>query len=123
MGQNSRTSLFILLGCLLLSLFCAIYPIYVIRPFRAQGATELTVALAVLRIRPVLTALCVLAVIADLIYNWRWRSIGTIAGAALVCLLAVVKMGTSARAYPIRGMSYHHIVNDVVNNVAIVATY
>ncbi len=34
-----------------------------------------------------------------------------------------VKIGASARAYPIRGMSYHHIINDVVGNVAIVATY
>ena len=34
-----------------------------------------------------------------------------------------VQVGGQARAYPIRGMSYHHIVNDVVGGVAIVATY
>ena len=34
-----------------------------------------------------------------------------------------VKLGGSARAYPIRTMGYHHIVNDVVGQVPIVATY
>jgi hypothetical protein len=34
-----------------------------------------------------------------------------------------VKIGTVARAYPIRGLSYHHIANDVVDKTAIVATY
>jgi hypothetical protein len=131
---------------------------YVIRPFRAQGPAELAVALAVLRLRPVVTAVCVLLVIADLIYNWRWRRVLTMAAAALVCVLAVlarinvyelmfhpiehpsfadassvkldndekviaVKIGGSSRAYPIRGMSYHHVVNDMLGNVAIVATY
>jgi len=34
-----------------------------------------------------------------------------------------VRMGKEARAYPIRSMSYHHIVNDVLDGAAIVATY
>jgi len=34
-----------------------------------------------------------------------------------------VKLGGSARAYPIRSMAYHHIINDVVGGVPIVATY
>ncbi len=34
-----------------------------------------------------------------------------------------VNIGSSARAYPIRSMSYHHIVNDTVGGVPIVATY
>jgi hypothetical protein len=34
-----------------------------------------------------------------------------------------VRIGREARAYPIRSMSYHHIVNDVVAGAAIVATY
>jgi len=34
-----------------------------------------------------------------------------------------VKLGGSARAYPIRSISYHHIVNDTVGHVPIVATY
>ncbi len=35
----------------------------------------------------------------------------------------VVHIGEAARAYPIRSMSYHHIVNDVVGGIPIVATY
>jgi hypothetical protein len=34
-----------------------------------------------------------------------------------------VRIGGTARAYPIRGMSYHHVLNDVVGGVAIAATY
>jgi hypothetical protein len=34
-----------------------------------------------------------------------------------------VKIGGSARAYPIRAIAYHHVINDVVERVAIVATY
>jgi fatty acid desaturase len=34
-----------------------------------------------------------------------------------------VKLASAARAYPIRVISYHHMVNDVVAGVPIVATY
>jgi hypothetical protein len=34
-----------------------------------------------------------------------------------------VKIGDAARAYPIRGMSYHHIVNDTLGGVPLAATY
>jgi len=34
-----------------------------------------------------------------------------------------VAIGGAARAYPVRGMSYHHVVNDEVGGVPIVATY
>jgi hypothetical protein len=34
-----------------------------------------------------------------------------------------ISLGGVARAYPIRSMSYHHIVNDEVNGVPVVATY
>jgi len=34
-----------------------------------------------------------------------------------------VKLGGSARAYPIRSIAYHHIVNDTVGGEPIVATY
>ena len=34
-----------------------------------------------------------------------------------------VQLSGAARAYPIRSMSYHHIVNDVVGGLPIVATY
>ena len=34
-----------------------------------------------------------------------------------------VRIGGEARAYPIRVLSYHHVLNDLVGGVAIVATY
>jgi hypothetical protein len=34
-----------------------------------------------------------------------------------------VNIGGAARAYPIRIISYHHIINDVLDGVPIVATY
>ena len=34
-----------------------------------------------------------------------------------------VKIGDAARAYPIRSVSYHHVINDVLDKVALVATY
>jgi hypothetical protein len=34
-----------------------------------------------------------------------------------------VHIGRSARAYPIRSLSYHHIVNDLLGGMPIVATY
>jgi Protein of unknown function (DUF3179) len=34
-----------------------------------------------------------------------------------------VKLNGNARAYPIRSIAYHHVVNDVVGQIAIVATY
>jgi len=34
-----------------------------------------------------------------------------------------VRVGRAARAYPIRSLSYHHIVNDVLGGLPIVATY
>jgi hypothetical protein len=37
--------------------------------------------------------------------------------------LIVVKVNGSARAYPIREMAYHHVVNDVVGGTALAATY
>ena len=34
-----------------------------------------------------------------------------------------VQIGQAARAYPIRSMSYHHMVNDMLGGLPIVATY
>jgi hypothetical protein len=153
----------VLLSCLAVSLFCVVYPIYVIRPFRHQGALELAVALVVTRIRAVITAVSAIAAIAALIGYWRgrpamWRRVLQTGGALMVVALALlariniyelmfhpagtpvisaaseskldggemviaVKLNGSARAYPIRSMSYHHIYNDVVAGEPIVATY
>ena len=153
-----------MLACVAVSLICVVYPIYVIRPFRAQGANELMVALAVSRFRPALTVLSALVALLAAIAYWRAQAqtkarIFVAVGAVLVCLLAalarvnvyeqlmfhpighpafasakeakldpddkliVVKIAGNARAYPIRMMGYHHVVNDMVGGTALVATY
>jgi hypothetical protein len=38
-------------------------------------------------------------------------------------MVMAVRLGTEARAYPIRAMAYHHVVNDVVAGVPIAVTY
>lgn len=38
-------------------------------------------------------------------------------------MVMTVRMGPDARAYPIRQMAYHHILNDTVGGVPIVVTY
>ena len=161
--RNRLVFSLVLLGCLAVSLFCVIYPIYVIRPFRHQGASELAVALVVARFRAVVTVISAIAAIAAGIGYWRgrppiWRRVLQTFGALLVVVLAflariniyelmfhpdihptftaaqavkldgaekviAVRIGDAARAYPIRSMSYHHLVNDVVGGTAIVATY
>ena len=153
----------VLLVCLAVSLFAVVYPMYVIRPFRTQGARELAAALVVMHWRPVVTVISAVAALAMLVGYWRsqlrrWCRYLVAACAGLVCLLAAlarvnvyelmfhpdtypafaaasqtkldgrervisVKIGGSARAYPIRAISYHHVINDVVDRVAIVATY
>jgi hypothetical protein len=160
-GRNRWS--FVVLACMAVSLASVGYPIYVIRPFRAQGARELAAALAVCRFRPVLTVVSALVAIGAAIACWRaparmWRRMPAAAGAALVCVLAalarvnvyelmfhpddhpafaatseakldkddkliVVKVGGRARAYPIRVMGYHHVVNDMVGGTALAATY
>jgi hypothetical protein len=154
----------VLLACLAVSLVSVAYPMYVIQPFRAQGARELMAALVVVRFGRVLTVVSALAAVAAAIAYWRGRASTpkrrlVAAGAMLVCVLAVlarvnvyelllfhplehpefaaatdakldaddkliaVRIGGSARAYPIREMGYHHVVNDVVGGTALAATY
>jgi len=159
---STRFALF-LFACLALSLFSVIYPIYVIRPFRPQGARELAAALVVARFRPWVALISAAAAIVALAWYWhslprRWWRVLAAVGTGFVAVLAVlahvnvyelmfhpidhpafvaatevkldkddklivVKIGGSARAYPIRTMGYHHVVNDVVGGTALVATY
>ena len=161
--RRRRIFTLVLLACLAVSLTCVAYPIYVIRPFRHQGARELALALVVARIRAATTVIAALTALLAVMGYWRaqplkWRRGLTAAGAALAIVLAflarvniyelmfhplvhpsftaagdvkldgaekviAVRMGAEARAYPIRSMSYHHVVNDVLGGTAIVATY
>ena len=128
---------------------------YIIRPFRAQSAQELSLALYVRQVGPVLSILCGLA---SIFVAWKLRRWPAILLCALTLVFAAinqvnifeimfrpdlqpgfarvseakldggdmvlaVKLGKSSRAYPVRMLAYHHIVNDRVGGVAIVATY
>jgi hypothetical protein len=148
---------------LAVALFLLIYPIWVIRPFRPQGAKELLVALIVLRWAGWGTLLCSLAAIYIVVTRWRqgagrWVKLGLVAGLVLVLgvtllarvniyekmfhplehpqflasaqapveptdMVIAVRVGSEARAYPIRTMAYHHVVNDTVGGVPLIATY
>jgi hypothetical protein len=162
-SRHRFDSFWALLPPLVVSFVCLAYPLYVIRPFRYQGARELAVALAVIRFRPFAEVACVAAALAWLVGRWQstkkrsYRVLAAI-GTLLVPMFALlscvnldelmfrpiehpvfvvpaqlkldpdekviaVKLGGVARAYPIRSISYHHVVNDVVNQVPIVATY
>jgi hypothetical protein len=161
--MSIRKSTALLVICLAVSLFFLIYPVYVIRPFRHQGAAELKAALVVLRFRFwLMCAVSALALFAAAQF-WRaprpWWKRTPIALAAMLVLacaalsrvniyelmfhpvgrpefvpatamkldgrekLLAIRVGGEARAYPIRSISYHHVVNDRLGGVPIVATY
>jgi hypothetical protein len=135
---------------------------FVIRPFRPQGAQALNFALAVRHAGPWLAGLCAIAVLLLVVRLWKVTRIGSrimlvgllvlaVAGAVLAQVnifekmfhpydspafasadavkvdpddkVLAVKVGQEARAYPIRTMGYHHIVNDTVGGVPIAVTY
>lgn len=140
-----------------------LYPLYVLLPFRAQGASELLAALAVIRYRGAGMAVCVAGALAAAIWYWTrerrklrrlFSAVGVlmVAGIALISrvnvyelmfhpydrpvfstveqtkldggeMVIAVKLSNHARAYPIRSLSYHHLVNDLLDGVPIVATY
>jgi hypothetical protein len=85
----------VLLACLAVSLFCVAYPIYVIRPFRAQGTRELLAALSVLRYRNAVTILSALVAILAAFAYWRTTTrtrsrMAAALGALVVCVLAAL---------------------------------
>lgn len=138
------------------------YPLYVIRPFRAQAPRELALALLARRWGPAAAvAAAVLAAFA-VVLLWsgsrRWMRACAAAAATVTVLFAAlshvnvyelmfhridspatipasaaklesgdmvlaISISGNARAYPIRAMGYHHIVNDWVGNAPVVATY
>ena len=69
--RRARTFTVVLLACLAVSLVAVAYPIYVIRPFRHQGARELAWALAVTRFRPAITVISALTAVLATIGCWR----------------------------------------------------
>jgi hypothetical protein len=149
--------------CSLISVACFALPMYVIRPFRHQGARELALALFIKQIGPTLSAVCLLIVLSIVVLRWRRKPgwgrrlamvaavVFALAGASLSRvnvyekmfhhlanpefqsaqsarldnddMLITVRVNGDARAYPIREMAYHHVVNDTVGREPIVSTY
>jgi len=155
-------------SCLLLvsivALALAIYPIYVIRPFREQEPAALQRALWVtLHDKVILLSVFLLLTMSGLIL---WRRAGRVARLLLVApamaiamlaagvpwvnpyeqlmfhpfgapsyvtieqagvdpkdMVIAVTLDGESRAYPIREMGYHHIVNDRLHQLPIVVTY
>lgn len=162
-AQATRLSAWMIAVCAAVALFCLLFPIYVIRPFRAQGLAELDAALLVMRMRPWITAACAAISGALVVRHWRANltrtaRIGMAATAGIAGLAAIlshiniyermfhrvdapsfesttdsrlhadehvlaIRAGAEARAYPVRALAYHHIVNDELGSVPVVATY
>ncbi len=165
---RTRPRTIVLGSCLLLvslaALAIALFPIYIIRPFREQKPAALQRALWVmLHDKPILLGLFLLIAICGL---FAWRRAGRLArllllapamGIALIAVAAAwvnpyeqmlfhpfgepryvtiqqagidpkdmvisVTLGGESRAYPIREMGYHHVVNDRLHQLPIVVTY
>jgi hypothetical protein len=146
------------------ALALALYPMYVIRPFREQKPADLQRALWVLlHDKAILVGLFLLITVLALLV---WRRAGWITrlllltpamGIALIAagagwfnpyeqlmfhalgephyvamqqagidpkdMVIAVTLGGESRAYPIREMGYHHVVNDRLHQLPIVVTY
>jgi hypothetical protein len=152
----------VLLLCAAVALIGLLYPLWVIRPFRHQGAGELQVALFVLQYRDLAEAVAAVLATVTMLMMWRWeprpgRSLAVattalVLGSAALARVNVyeqmfhpvnnpafetvqaaklnaaekvltIHVGDTARAYPVRSLSYHHIVNDTVGGVPVAATY
>jgi hypothetical protein len=149
--------------CASVAFVALIYPIYVIRPFRAQGEDELAMALTLKHWAP--AAAFVAAVGSALAAGLLWRTSPRAMSRAMALALAgfaaifaalthinvyelmfhridapqaiaaadaklekddmvlAIRANGHSRAYPIRAMGYHHIANDWVGGVPVVATY
>jgi hypothetical protein len=83
--SDASTALWFAFVCALVPVACLVIPIYVIRPFRRQGARELAFALTVRAAAPWLTAVCVIAVL-WILFSVLRRKTGTLARIALVAL-------------------------------------
>src|SRR5207253_10956316 len=76
-----------------IALFFAIYPLYVIRPFRHQGARELAAALVIARWAPWATLLCAAAAVFHLSRLWRQSSRLAQSGLLFAAILALLSAG------------------------------
>jgi hypothetical protein len=165
---EGRAQNVVLASCLLVLSFAALalalFPVYIITPFREQKPAALQHALWVmLHDKPILLALFLLIAICALLL---WRRVGRVRNLALLApavgisliaavaawvnpyelimfhpfgapryvaiqqagidakdMIIAVTLGGESRAYPIREMGYHHVVNDRLHQLPIVVTY
>lgn len=149
--------------CVAIAFFVFAYPMYVIRPFRAQGENELALALLIKHWAPLVGVSAAVLAIICASFLWigasrTWSRVSSAAASVMAMVFAVltnvnvyermfhridvpqvmpaseakledddmvlaIHVDGHARAYPIRMMGYHHIVNDWVGPRPIVATY
>lgn len=110
----------------IVSLFCAVICLALIAVLW-RGSSRWGKALLVLAGVPVLFS----AVMARLNYfEWMFHPVdsakfesASASKLAAAEMILAVRYGADARAYPIREMAYHHILNDVVGGVPIAVTY
>src|ERR1700722_5127069 len=86
----SKTGYFLALASMFaaVSAACVVIPMFVIRPFRPQGARELEIALTVRHAGPWLAALCAAAVLLVLLGVWRPSRMGARVAMAGLFLVA-----------------------------------
>jgi hypothetical protein len=163
MTQRPVLLVILLAVCLTGAFFALAYPMYVIRPFRGQGANELNTALAVRSWAPMISTTAGAFAIIATVLLWpslrrRLARVPALAATAMTVdfsaltyvnvfemmfhpidspdtvaasdanlenddMMLAIRIEGQARAYPIRMMGYHHIVNDWVGGVPIVGTY
>src|ERR1700722_18570000 len=75
--SNPRFAVLIAVLATLLAALTLAVPLYVIRPFRPQGAHEFAFALAVRNWSPYISAVCLLVILLLLFRAWKRTSIGT----------------------------------------------
>src|ERR1700723_1234551 len=89
--RNKTGSLLVLASVsAILSAACVAIPMFVIRPFRPQGARELEIALTVRHAGPWLAGLCAGAVLLGVLRGWEAAKLGLRVAIAGLFLLASV---------------------------------
>src|SRR5215813_4897664 len=81
------------------SLFCLAYPIYVIRPFRHQGAAELRVALEVMQFRPIAMGIAAALAAIAAVQCWRLRRVWWKRSLAVLAAAAALGCAALSRIY------------------------
>jgi len=163
MFANRKRAWALLATCAVLAFTAFAYPMFVIRPFRAQGARELAAALVIRRWGPPVAAVAAILTILVSVFLWRTtqrraiRALSTFATLLTIFfailahinvyelmfhpigspqtmpaneakidgddMVLAIKLAGYSRAYPIRMIAYHHIVNDRLGNLPVVSTY